>query len=299
MVSVYLSPIYLLICFYVFFRLRGWLFSLSEKFREKPVQAGLISSFIFLTASPAVAFLLPSGTAVRRVTGLISSCWLGTLVYAMLIVAAADLIGAIARRINKSQALRSLRIHRLTGIVCLLLTAAVSVYGVVNAGIIRTTPYEITVNKRAGSLSRLNITLIADLHLGYSVGQRSIEQMVEKINRDSPDLVVIAGDFFDNDYDAMDDPEALIEILKDIKSKYGVYACYGNHDVAEKILVGFTFDKDGEKASDPRMDDFLERAGIRLLRDEGVLIEDSFYLYGRPDYSRPGKGITQSKPLVN
>ena len=36
------------------------------------------------------------------------------------------------------------------------------------------------------------------------------------------------------------------------------------------------------------MDDFLEDAGIHLLRDEGVLIDNAFYLYGRPDALRSG-----------
>ena len=66
--------------------------------------------------------------------------------------------------------------------------------------------------------------LAADLHLGYSVGKTQMRQMVEKINRESPDLVVIAGDVFDNDYEAMDDPEALISILQVTQIKYGVYA---------------------------------------------------------------------------
>ena len=43
------------------------------------------------------------------------------------------------------------------------------------------------------------------------------------------------------------------------------------------------------------MDAFLEQAGIRLLRDEGVRIGDAFYLYGRPDYNRPGRGIVIRK----
>ena len=46
---------------------------------------------------------------------------------------------------------------------------------------------------------------------------------------------------------------------------------------------------------DPEMDEFLEKAGITLLRDEYVLIDDSFYLYGRPDYERPGRGIDKRK----
>ena len=43
------------------------------------------------------------------------------------------------------------------------------------------------------------------------------------------------------------------------------------------------------------MDEFLEKAGIRLLRDEGTLIDDSFYVYGRPDRERPGRGISVRK----
>ena len=43
------------------------------------------------------------------------------------------------------------------------------------------------------------------------------------------------------------------------------------------------------------MDDFLERAGIKLLMDEGELVADSFYVYGRPDYAKPGRGIDERK----
>ena len=119
--------------------------------------------------------------------------------------------------------------------------------------------------------------------------------MVRKINRMDADLVVIAGDLFDNEYEALDDPNKLAKILSGIKSKYGVYACYGNHDIEEKILAGFTFRSKKKKVSDPRMDQLLKNAGIKLLRDEGVLIADSFYLYGRADAKVPGRGIQSRK----
>ena len=53
--------------------------------------------------------------------------------------------------------------------------------------------------------------------------------------------------------------------------KRQVYACYGNHDIQEKILAGFTFGSKEKKESTPEMDEFLEQAGITLLRDEYVL----------------------------
>ena len=139
------------------------------------------------------------------------------------------------------------------------------------------------------------MVLIADLHLGYNIGCRQMEQLVEKINAQDPDLVVVAGDIFDNEYEALEDPDRLAEMLRGIQSIYGVYACYGNHDILEKILAGFTFGGKEKKESSVKMDEFLEKAGITLLRDEYVLIDDSFYLYGRPDYERPGRGIDERK----
>ncbi|MFR7383656.1 MAG: metallophosphoesterase [Anaerostipes sp.] len=87
-----------------------------------------------------------------------------------------------------------------------------------------------------------------------------MKQMVTKVNQQNPDLIVIAGDIFDNEYDALDDPKQLIKIFRQLKSKYGVYAVYGNHDIDEKILAGFTFGSSREKkVSDPRMDEFVKR----------------------------------------
>ena len=56
-------------------------------------------------------------------------------------------------------------------------------------------------------MKELNVVLIADLHLGYNIGCKQMEQMTEKINKQKPDLVVVAGDIFDNEYEALDDPE--------------------------------------------------------------------------------------------
>lgn len=39
------------------------------------------------------------------------------------------------------------------------------------------------------------------------------------------------------------------------------------------------------------MDDFLQRAGIRLITEETLLIDDAFYLVGRADEERPGRDV--------
>ena len=113
--------------------------------------------------------------------------------------------------------------------------------------------------------------------------------MVEKINAQDPDIVCIAGDIFDNDYDAISDPEGVCNALKSIKSRYGVYACWGNHDLDEPILAGFTFGGKKKDQADPRMEQLLRDANIHLLTDEAELIDDKFYVVGRNDSSRTHK----------
>ena len=169
------------------------------------------------------------------------------------------------------------------------------VIGVINARIIRTTEYQITIDKKVEWMKELNVVMVGDFHLGYNVGSRQMKKMVKKINAQNPDIVLIVGDIFDNDYDALDDPYELVDILKDIDSRYGVYAVYGNHDVQEKRLAGFPFGRNKDKEADERMDKFLKDADIELLRDEYILIDNKFYLYGRPDAERPGKGIEKRK----
>ena len=157
----------------------------------------------------------------------------------------------------------------------------------------------------------IKVVLAADLHLGYSIGYRQAEKIAEKINEAEPDLVCLAGDIFDNHYGALDDPEKIREALSGIRSKYGVYACYGNHDYEEQILAGFTFDSEEHVYIGDKMRQLLDDAGIRTLEDETVLIDDSFYLSGRKDYSSRKKsgnirmspeellsGLDHDKPII-
>ena len=113
--------------------------------------------------------------------------------------------------------------------------------------------------------------------------------MVKQINRGKPDLVCIAGDIFDNEFRAVKDPEKIKKELRKIQSTYGTYACWGNHDIGEKILGGFTFGTKKDPDNDREMEEFLSGSGIRLLDDKTVLIGGSFYLAGRKDPSKAGK----------
>ena len=63
-----------------------------------------------------------------------------------------------------------------------------------------------------------------------------MKQMVEKINEQNPDIVIFAGDIFDNEYGAIRNSEKVAKTLAGLKSKYGSYACWGNHDINELLF---------------------------------------------------------------
>ena len=233
------------------------------------------------------------------------------MLYSLMFIVLGDLIRLIIKRtpLRKKRILS--RIGTVTaGSAIAVCTAVFCLYGSVHAREIKTTPYKITINKSCGELTQLNAVLIADTHMGYAIGTDHIEQMVDKINSCDPDIVIFAGDIFDNSIDGLDDPERLAQLLASIDSRYGVWATYGNHDINEKILMGFTFSWGENPANDTSMTDFLEKANINLLQDESVLIDDSFYLVGRRDAHKPGtpdgerksikeltEGLDKSKPI--
>ena len=300
MIAICLAPVYLLVCIYILLRTLNWIRVLHVVFQNVWVCRGIGLIYLFVVFSILIAFMAPA-SGFRRFMKLLSNYWLGVLVYTIMTVGIADGLRLLLKYPLKNLNFpgRALLFGNVgtavVGVVCAVIITTVSIYGMINAGNIQTTKYDISIDKKAGNLDSLNVVLIADLHLGYNIGCRHMEKMVEKINAQNPDLVVVAGDIFDNEYEALENPDRLAAILRGIQSKYGVYACYGNHDIQEKILAGFTFGGKEKKESSVKMDKFLEKAGITLLRDEYTLIDNSFYLYGRPDYERPGRGIDERK----
>ncbi len=311
---------------YFIYEICKWLTAISNSFKEKP-HTKIITLIVkaikiiyaclwsFSLASVYIAFLMPAHLnrvdspvlfSIKRMLKMLGNYHLGLTIYmamALLVVLVCRLIEILfckrrQKNINKDSKLFNVR-RSVLGIIYVTFIVAITMIGVKNASDIKTNRYDITVNKSGNGLDELKVVMVADLHLGYNIGCKQMASMVSLINEEKPDLVVIAGDIFDNEYEALDDPDRLAEILSSIESRYGTYAVYGNHDVSEKIIGGFTFNwHEPLKGSSDEMDEFIRRCGFTLLMDDYVLIDDSFYLYGRPDYEKPGKTLLTRKPPV-
>lgn len=290
MLAIFLAPVYLLANFYIL----RWLLRFIDAFvrgsAAKPVK--IISSvlYILLCTSLLTGFLLPV-SPVQKMVARIGNYWLGAFLYILLTVLILDLIRIIAKRSSwlRKRLFRTKKPFLLSSLFCICFAVLISLYGGYHARDIRTTRYNIEIEADSTENTSLKVVLAADLHMGYSIGYRQIEKMVDRINASNPDIVCIAGDIFDNHYEALDNPGRIKKALSSIQSRYGVYACYGNHDYEEKILAGFTFFSEEGVFIGKQMRELLEDSGIQVLEDEAVLIDDRFYVVGRKDYSSKKK----------
>lgn len=288
MIFLFLLPFYLGVSSYMMFRFFYWMKHCNHRFNWLRFKVPFAVVYLFMALSPVIAFLLPK-SAVAIVIRRISTYWIGIMLYSLLYVVLFDLLRLIAKHTKLKNTLLFSRGSVISiGSVVVACAVATCLYGIFNARNIKVNEYSVTVNKSCGSDKHLKAVLVADLHMGYSIGVDHITNMVEKINQQDADIVIIAGDIFDNSYDGMDDPEGIKAQLKSIKSKYGVYAVYGNHDIDEKILMGFTFDWGGKQLHSEKMTNFMKECNIKLINDESVLINDEFYLVGRRDTDKPG-----------
>ena len=288
MIFLFLLPFYLGVSSYMMFRFFYWMKHCNHRFNWLRFKVPFAVVYLFMALSPVIAFLLPK-SAVAIVIRRISTYWIGIMLYSLLYVVLFDLLRLIAKHTKLKNTLLFSRGSVISiGSVVVACAVATCLYGIFNARNIKVNEYSVTVNKSCGSDKHLKAVLVADLHMGYAIGVDHITNMVEKINQQDADIVIIAGDIFDNSYDGMDDPEGIKAQLKSRKSKYGVYAVYGNHDIDEKILMGFTFDWGGKQLHNEKMTNFMKECNIKLINDESVLINDEFYLVGRRDTDKPG-----------
>lgn len=299
MIALYIAPAFVLLNVWFLVMFLRWA-GLTIPILKSWIFRILFSLFfLFGTFSIGIAFLMPVG-APQKWMKFLGNVWIGVDVFTLLILLPIAIIrwiffiaGKIRGKSFKEQrkGFRTTLGYKLLGLVVSLGVAGCTVFGVYHGYDIKYTNYEVDIDKDGGSIDSLNAVMIGDIHMGYNVGVSHIQNMVDKINALDPDIIFIAGDIFDNEYEALDDPDQLISILKTMKAKYGVYSVYGNHDIQEKILAGFTFGGEAGKEADERMDAFVEACGWKHLRDDVVLVDDSFYIIGRADEERPGKGI--------
>ncbi len=207
---------------------------------------------------------------LNHVLNYISSYWLAAFYYLILIFIMGDLARMLVRRTGILPA--GLRGHYHLVVMGILFTVALLlIYGTWNAHHPVVRNYEVTIAKKSSTMDSMRVVVVSDVHLGWIVGIDRLQQMAGLINSLHPDLILLPGDIIDEGVDLATEQE-MPAVLQTLQPRLGTFAAMGNHEYisgnAEATI------------------EFLDRAGIKVLRDQAVEIADSFYLAGRDDASR-------------
>ncbi|MBS6882188.1 MAG: metallophosphoesterase [Clostridiaceae bacterium] len=286
MLAFILAPFYSFVNVFLARWVLRWTGACHRVFGTRAFRVLFLAVYSFAALTPLTGFLVQSPPALRRLLKQVSNYWLGWMLYLLLAVLAVEALLACLRRIQRRDFAQMQRVRQVQGGAALALVCAVCLYGMANARTLRVTEYAVTLE---GAGEDMTVALLADLHLGYSTDPAYIERAAQAVNDMQPDLIVVAGDIFDNEYEAVPEPDRIAAALASMHSTYGAYACWGNHDLSEPILAGFTWDTEDEEKNDPQMAGFLRRAGINLLEDEKVTLKNGVQLVGRKDPSRDRK----------
>ena len=261
----------------------------------RPLPAGPYWAIVlFLAASFPLSRLIGAWLPLWAAEWLarISGWWMTTYVYVFPALLLVDLVRLVYRgmRLAAPGVVPQLNLARGTGAVVLVAFAAVLAYGSWAARSPVVTRYEVTIPKPAGPYQELNVVLVSDTHLGLIIGRNRLETLVADINRLGPDMVFLAGDITDNDFRPFRERD-MAAVLRELRAPLGVYGVLGNHDDGARDLPAF-------RAA-------MAEAGIRLLVDEWVAVDDAFYVVGRNDRSNgPAplqqvmQGIDPSRPIL-
>lgn len=150
-----------------------------------------------------------------------------------------------------------------------ILVAVVLVCGYFNARFPATRHLVFKTDKEISRSFRY--VLISDVHLGMIHCDHFMEILRDRLNSISDvDFVVVVGDFFDGD------PVPVVEsrvgdILRQVNTGYGIFACTGNHEWIGDVDVAA---------------DFLRRHGVNVLRDSLAELPFGVTIIGRDDLSR-------------
>lgn len=167
----------------------------------------------------------------------------------------------------------------IAGIFAVGITAVYLICGWYLAHHVWRTEYVLETDKQVGSL---RIVQFADSHVGNTFHGGGFMEQVKAMQSEQPDIVVVTGDFVDDDT-SKEDMVASCKALGTLKTTYGVYYAFGNHD---KGYYGPEYR--GYSGDDLIAE--LQKNNVTVLQDDTVLLDDRFYLIGRQDRSEEARG---------
>lgn len=211
---------------------------------------------------------LPAGLV--HANRMLATSWMLFVIYSSSVILIVDLIYLIVRKELfslaklKKQSPKTRKIIWLFSVIFVTIVMSIGKYRFNNP---IAQSVNINIVKSAGDFDSVRIVFAADMHLGYLINRDYARKYVDFILAQNPDLILFGGDIIDSHIEPILKGN-MDEELSRLHAPLGVFTCPGNHE--------YRFDSE-EKI------EWLNRTGIKVLRDSALLIDSAFYIVGRED----------------
>lgn len=228
----------------------------------------------------AVRLLDREGTfTLARVAAAVTHTWIAIIFWfcvVFLVIDAWNLLTWAAGRLHGG--LRGLRLAPRPALaLATTLVLAASVWGLVEAQLIRLREVTIVTDRLPPGARPITIAQVTDVHLGTDVGPGRLGRALRLVRDAKPDVFVSTGDLIDS---RLEQIPHLAAMLAEVEAPLGKYAVLGNHEYYTGLAAS---------------EEFHAAAGLELLREQAVGVGDYLVIVGVDDPAgiRGGRGASR------
>ena len=206
-------------------------------------------------------------SVLTDILNIIGGFWMAFMLYAFLTLLLSDISFPILR-ISGILHIQNVPLFRKWSfLTTVVLSASLITFGFINAVLPVVKKYNIVINKPAGDIKNFRIAAVSDIHLGSIIRKRSMIKLSGMLKKINPDVVLLLGDIVDGEIGPVirDD---LLNYFTCPECRDGLFAITGNHE-----YIG------GAATTIP----YIEKHGIRILKDEVITLDGGIQLIGRID----------------
>lgn len=226
--------------------------------------------------------VVPSGAA--ELVAKIGSFWLAAMLYLTLMFLLFDLLKLMHSWTGFPSFLSakdSISFLRKISVGIYATTAIIIFAGYLNAIYPKVSSVTIKTDKSLNGNAMLKIAAASDIHLGTIISNGRLERFVRMMNEQKPDIILLAGDIFDEDLGPVI-KNNMGDQIKQLSAPLGVYAITGNHEYIGGVDAAIKY---------------LEDHGITVIRDSVVTPQGKLNVVGRDDRQAKMMGGNMRKPI--
>ena len=297
--KTYQLVVFLAVVFTVYFLGNTYIFIKGYNAIPGVKENKALYTIIFLSVALTfiVAKILESrhSSVFSDILNIIGGFWLGFMVYGFFFFLLSDFLGLILRIPGIINVQNIQEYRKWSFFIVISLSLILLGIGFINAIIPKVREYNIEIPKRTEGIDAMRVAAVSDIHLGSIIRKRSIKKLSSILAELKPDAVFLLGDIIDGEMGPVlrDD---LLQYFTIPETEDGLYAITGNHE-----FIG------GARRTIP----YIESKGIRVLKDEMIILPGGIQLIGRLDrdskrfYSKERmplevlmKNIDHSRPVI-